>query len=369
MKKSIQPLVIFRVDASIHIGSGHIMRCLTLASHLAKLGYDCRFICRPHPGNLIGYLEAKGFSVFLLPLVDCSVTGSHGQGHASWLGCSQEEDAAQCLAILTTLNPTWLFVDHYAIDMVWEEIVGGACDHLAVIDDLADRKHICDLLIDANLGRRSLDYERLSSTYSHLLIGPKYAMLRDEFADLREFSLERRSTFELKKVMIAMGGIDLPGATLKILHSLSTMNSLIALEIDVVMGCNAPSLSDVQKKAASMPFPTTVSVGVSDMADRMANSDLAIGAAGGTAWERCCLGLPSIVVVLAENQWPGAKALDGNGSALLLGETSDIIDKLPYFIETMCNSSQLALLSKNSRDLVDGRGVSRIVETMESYRE
>lgn len=369
MKSDNNSVVLFRADASIIIGSGHIMRCLTLAQHLRKIGYDCRFICRAHTGNLIELIKSKGFVVYALPVLNGFTSGKQELDHAAWLGCTQEVDAASCNEILKKLKPKWLFVDHYAIDENWERIVRDNCHNLIVIDDLADRKHLCDILIDVNLGRQFSDYQGLLSVRARLLLGPKYAILREEFADLREFSFERRKSFSLRKIMIAMGGVDLPGATLKILQSLGTLTSLPPVEIDVVMGSKAPSLSDVKLLAASMPFPTCVSVDVGDMAIRMANCDLAIGAAGGTAWERCCLGLPSLIVVLAENQWSGARALDAVGSAVLLGEAKNITERLPRLLESVRFSAQLASLSQNSRNLVDGRGVNRIVEIMESYCE
>ncbi|MGD9710315.1 MAG: UDP-2,4-diacetamido-2,4,6-trideoxy-beta-L-altropyranose hydrolase, partial [Halothiobacillaceae bacterium] len=237
--------VAFRVDASLDIGTGHVMRCLTLADALAAGGAECRFICREHPGHLIEHIRGKGYRVDALP-VGASLLAINGEGrptesppHAHWLGCRWETDAAETRAILCQDKPDWLVVDHYALDARWEKALKGSYKKLMVIDDLADRPHACDLLLDQNLGREPGDYEALVSAHCRRLIGPQYALLRPEFAALREYSLQRRRRPEPRRLLITMGGMDQPNATGKVLEALKTCPLPSDCQITVVMGASA----------------------------------------------------------------------------------------------------------------------------------
>ncbi len=148
--------VVFRADASLNIGSGHVMRCLTLANALRESGASCFFVCREHPGNLLELIREQGFEAIGLPLPKTfeSLHGKHSSSrltYAGWLGDSWQRDAEQTLAALNGELADWLVVDHYALDSAWEESLRPACRRLLVIDDLADRDHRCDLLLDQNL--------------------------------------------------------------------------------------------------------------------------------------------------------------------------------------------------------------------------
>jgi len=186
-----------------------------------------------------------------------------------------------------------------------------------VIDDLADRPHDCDLLLDQSLGREAADYAGLLPPAATPLIGPGYALLRPEFARLRAASLARRERPVLRKLLVTMGGVDKDNATGRVLDALASCTLPDAVEITVVMGPQAPWLSEVRAQAAAMPVPTKVLVGVRDMAALMAESDLAIGGGGMTSIERCVLGLPTIIVIQAENQIRQAKDLERAGAAVI----------------------------------------------------
>lgn len=360
--------VVFRVDASLQIGSGHVMRCLTLATALKAAGLECHFICREHPGNLLDLIRDKGFKAYSLSLSDCAAgnDSQHSQTaqaiHAHWLGTSQYKDAKDCVPILEVLKPDWLIVDHYALDAEWEISLQAYFIHLMVIDDLADRKHVCNLLLDQNLGREEQDYKGLVPVECQLLIGTQYALLRPEFARLRARSLERRCSPELQNILITMGGVDQHNATGAVLDALALCSLPVNCRINVVMGLNAPWIIDVKKFAASMPWPTEVLVNITDMAERMAAADIVIGAAGSTSWERCCLGVPTVLVVLAENQKSGASALLRSGSITLIGNVQEIPLNLPSALSNLWHGNALLEMSQCAREVSDGCGVQRVIE-------
>lgn len=317
--------VVFRVDASINMGTGHVMRCLTLAEALRASGHDCYFICREHEGHLLATVQKRDFAALVLPMTAGS---DNTLVHSHWLGATQTQDAEQCIAWFAN-NPMlvvdWLIVDHYGLDEMWEQRLQPYAKRIMVIDDLADRVHNCDLLLDQNLGREHCDYNGLVPSYCQCLIGPKYALLRPEFAELREYSLQRRQANpQLKSLLISLGGVDKDNVTGQVLTALKNAELPRDIEITVVMGATAPHLAEVQAKAAQLPRQTEVVVNVSDMAQRMADADLAIGAAGSTSWERCCLGLPTLMLVLADNQRAVAQYFSQRQIAVLVENLSNL---------------------------------------------
>lgn len=365
----IKATVVFRVDASLQIGSGHVMRCLTLADALRFEGAECHFICREHPGHLLDLICSKGFNIHILSAVDSSASsGGPVQSvepvHAHWLGGTQLQDAEACRKILEDLKPDWLVVDHYALDVQWETSLQGVTRRLLVIDDLADRKHICDLLVDQNLGHTERDYTALVPKNCRLMVGPRYALLRPEFARLRKQSLERRDSQTLQHILITMGGVDQANATGVTLQALKTCPLPASCRISVVMGLNAPNLAEVAGAAANMPWPTEVLVNITDMGERMVSADIVIGAAGSTSWERCCLGVPTIMVVLADNQKSGAEALLSSGSVKLIEQVRDIPMHLPVAIHALINNHVLSELSESARRICDGMGVQQVLKQM-----
>ena len=349
--------VVFRADASIQIGTGHVMRCLTLADALTAHGAKCEFICREHPGNLIAHIQNKGYNVHSLSM---GKTADTDLTHSKWLGSTQAQDAEACAPLLSELEPDWLVVDHYALDAHWETALTHYYCKLMVVDDLADRQHACNVLLDQNLGRTTDHYAHLVPNSCNLLCGANYALLRPEFADLRAYSIQRRTRPQLKQLLVTMGGVDKDNVTAKVLNCLRGSPLPKGCEITVVMGATAPWLADIQQQAQTMPWPTTVYAGVNNMAQLMAESDLAIGAAGSTSWERCCLGLPTLLLVLADNQASGALALEESGAAIALKNPQDI----PHAIEQCLSSTtahSLSSMSISSAKVSDGEGVQRIM--------
>ena len=358
--------ITFRVDASFHIGTGHVMRCLTLANALSANGTECHFICRAHEGNLIDFIRSKGHTAHALPVGAALPRSPADPAHAPWLGATQAEDAEACAPILAVQRPDWLIVDHYALDARWEHALAPHYRMLMVIDDLADRPHACDLLLDQTFGRDAADYRSLVPADCRLLCGSHYALLRPEFAALRPYSLQRRARPALCELLITMGGVDKDNATGQVLQALRTCPLPTDCRITVVMGTAAPWLDEVRTQANEMPWPTQVQVGVSDMAQLIADSDLAIGAAGATSWERSCLGLPTIMLVLAENQRKVAQGLEQSGGVRLikLGQsaTNQISELLIPFID---NPTLLLNMSHRAASVVDGLGVDAVMRQME----
>jgi UDP-4-amino-4,6-dideoxy-N-acetyl-beta-L-altrosamine N-acetyltransferase len=193
------------------------------------------------------------------------------------------------------------------------------------------------------------------------LIGPRYALLRPEFAQLRAHSLERHRASQLKHLMISMGGVDANNATGKVLDALQQVSLPDDCRITVVLGGQAPWLASVREQAAHSHWPCEVLVDAADMAQLMADSDLAIGAAGSTAWERCCLGLPSLIAVLADNQREGARALVSAGCAYLLGDVSEIAPAISTGVAFATDAAAMARMSEAARAICDGQGLERVL--------
>ena len=373
--------IAFRTDASLQMGSGHVMRCLTLADALKAQGAQCHFISRAHPGHLMELIRQRGHKVnslaapvqqaqaainTIVPTVQNTQQNQPIEpAHAAWLGSTWQTDAQETSAVLASLKPDWLVVDHYALDQRWEEALAAHYRQLLVIDDLADRPHRCNLLLDQNLGRQPQDYAYLVPKHCKVLTGPHNALLRPEFAALRPYSLQRRQAQPvLCHVLITMGGVDQPNATGLVLQALKTCALPFVCRITVVMGLTAPWLQKVRELAADMPWPTDVRVNVNDMAQRMADSDLAIGAVGSTSWERCCLGLPTLMVVLAENQQPSAQALDAAHAARMIGSVSDIATQLPLAVRELSDLECRTCMSCVAASITDGHGTDKIFEAM-----
>lgn len=361
--------IIFRTDASLQIGTGHVMRCLTLADALHERGARCTFICRPHRGHLLETIGRRGHKALVLKALDkVSDPFDLSPAHASWLGTNWQTDAQDTRCVLDNEPADWMVVDHYALDWRWEQALKPHCQNLMVIDDLADRPHDCEVLLDQNLGRSDQDYSRLLNPNTTTFIGPRYALLRPEFVQFRSQSLARRVNPQLKHLLITMGGVDKDNVTGQVLQALRECDLPSACSITVVMGGHAPHLSTVQEQAEQMPWLTQVLVGVNNMAQLMAESDLCIGAAGSTAWERCCLGLPAWLLVLAENQRAGAHALQQSGAALVLDNPKD----LRHILQSSSRHDilfRLNQLGKSASCLTDGTGVRRIVSFIEVYQK
>lgn len=356
--------IAFRTDASLQIGTGHVMRCLTLADALRKLGAQTTFICCPHAGHLLDLIQQRGHTAKMLESADDAFSAPSDSSHAKWLGTDWASDAAQTQQALGEQVVDWLVVDHYALDRRWEQTMRPHTRRIMAIDDLADRLHDCDLLLDQNLGRQGKDYDGLLCCHTQTLIGPAYALLRPEFAQWREHSLKRRAQPLLKNLLITMGGVDQANATSQVLAALNRCELPTDLHITVVMGPTAPWLAQVQAQAAGMPCPTQVQAGVNNMAQLMAKSDLCIGAAGGSAWERCAMGLPTVVLILAANQQSGAMALQAYGAAWVAADAQQLMAQMSALFDKETQTAALQKMSQAAANLATGSGASQVVEKL-----
>ena len=359
--------IVFRTDASIQIGTGHVMRCLTLADELTRQGHVCRFICREHEGHLGDLIANKGYNLTLLPEPsgnELAARYGNSDDYALWLGVPWQEDARQTLDAITTWSPDWLVVDHYALDAEWERTLSSTMCKIMVIDDLANRTHECAILLDQNLGREVSDYDELLPVNCQRLVGPRYALLRPEFSELREQSLSRRQHPEFKRILISLGGVDRTNVTGQVLKALEGLALPPNIELDIIMGAAAPYLDEVRQQADRLPFKASVSVNVENMAERMCLADLSIGAAGGTSWERCCLGLPAVLVVLAKNQVEVAEALRASSAALTINNAEKVNATLTLAVLALCDSCLLKQMSEAAASITNGSGAISAVRVM-----
>lgn len=358
-------IVGFRVDASNVIGTGHVMRCLALAYRLRHAGDTVFFFCRELPGNLCNDLEARGFSVFRLIGDEMEVTTMHGNqcNYAAWLGTTWQLDALKTYSLLEPLAPLdWLVVDHYAIDACWEKILRPLTKKILVIDDLFDRQHDADILVNQNIvGGFEESYQALLPDYCHQLLGPRYALLQNHYQELRNRTPPRNG--KVNRILIYFGGVDAPNLTGRSLEALRAVGQG-GLHIDVVLPLAGIHRELVVKLAESMSG-VTIHDNLPSLAKLLASADLAIGAGGTTSWERLCLGLPSVIITLADNQVMIAESLQANNLSYWLGHHDEVS------IETIGNALHSLLLqddihdwSARCRATVDGKGVDRIYEFM-----
>lgn len=353
--------VVFRVDASNEIGSGHAMRCLALADVLKVSGSRCHFISRHMPEYLTAQLDKRGHAFTLL--ADSGVEPAGGLLHSAQLGTSQRADAEQTLRALSGERCDWLAVDHYALDAKWESVLRKVASRIMVIDDLADRVHDCDLLLDQTASVNAhVRYDGKVPEHCHRLIGVQYALLREEFNEMRGRIKERNG--QVKRILIFMGGMDARGGTMYAIDALRKAGA-DGLRVDIVIGPQNPHLADIQRKCDQFGFSCYVQT--HRIAELMASADLAIGAGGTATWERCCLGLPTLVLCVAENQrWLiDQTALLGLVYAPSIGSTD--VDSIAEHLRALrTNPRLLRALSRNCLQAVDGHGTWRVARAMGS---
>lgn len=300
--------ILVRTDSSTAVGSGHLMRCLTLAGRLRQAGTEVSFACRDLPGHMTRLAVEQRYEATLLP--DDSQSADNAD--FDW-----RLDADRTLAAVSGREPLdWLIVDHYGLDRQWEGMMRPHAGRIMVIDDLADRPHDCDLLLDQNLTDRPADrYDRLTPAHCRKLLGLNYVLLRPEFYDLRSRLTPR--TGQIRRLLVSFGGGDFTGETEKALEAIRLVGCS-DMVIDVVIGGANSHRREIEALAKGLPN-VRVHCQVSNMAELMASADLALGGGGATTWERCFLGLPSMVVIQAENQREMIEAAARQGALWNMG--------------------------------------------------
>ncbi len=347
--------IVIRTDSSEKIGSGHLMRCLTLLDELCQRdsAVAVSFVCRELPGNLIQLVKNKGYEVHPLPC-DSKKSDSSPEG------ATLEADTQETQQILDGIGQVdWLIVDHYGLDAQWETAMRPMAKNIMVIDDLANRPHDCDLLLDQNLYEdMEIRYDALLPEHCSKLLGPKYALLRPEFSVARNTLRERDGN--VRRLLIFFGGSDHTNETAKALEAIKLLRRP-DIAVDVVVGASNSKKEEIKEQCSRMP-EVTYYCQVENMAELMARADLAIGAGGSTTWERCCMGLPSLVVTIADNQVEASKTLARQGYILYLGHYDKITG------ETLASALGIAFQSPEwlifmgiaSSHLVDGKGAERV---------
>jgi UDP-2,4-diacetamido-2,4,6-trideoxy-beta-L-altropyranose hydrolase len=354
--------IAFRVDSSAAMGVGHIMRCLTLARAVRQRGGAALFICREHEGHQMAAVARAGLPVRALPAPPGAVPERHDR-YAQWLGVTQEQDAEQTVETLADAVPDWLLLDHYGLDVSWERRVRPLLHRLLVIDDLANREHDCEMLLDQNfLPERPERYSRLVPGRCQQLLGPRFALVRPEYA---QRAIGSAPPARKARVFVFFGGSDPDDLTGGAVQALSHP-SLRHVEVDVVVGANYRHGAQLRRLVSSRPGMALHSQ-LPHLAGLMRCADLAIGAAGTTTWERLCAGLPSLVLTIADNQVPGAQALAQQGLIQYLGPATDVgsADLTAAIRSALEDRAALAEQSLRGRLLVDGLGAERVLECLE----
>lgn len=348
--------VVFRADASDQMGTGHLMRCLTLARELRLRGAEVRFVAREHRGHLVARLQDECLPVTVLPPPEAEATDPDIYG--KWRGVPVARDAGETLAAIGRQPADWLVVDHYGLGSDWETALRPGAHRILAIDDLPERAHACDLLLNQNLGATCVPLP----PGARALLGPKYALLHPAFAERR--GRVRNRDRAAGRVVVFFGGADetdLTGRTLAVLSE-PEFSGLFA---DVVVGASSPHRERLVAQAATRP-QTLIHGPMSHLADLLAGADVAIGAGGATTWERLCLGVPSVVTAVAENQVPACLALEAAGLALFTGTKATW---QPGLLRTALRRligapDFAARLGDAGAAVVDGFGAKRVAEAM-----
>lgn len=332
--------ILFRADGDAATGSGHLRRCLALAEQLRLWGRECLFICRASDRSFNHLVREAGFGLVELPGGD---------------DLDAKRDAAAALAAVGEgASFDTVVVDHYRLGASWQQRMRSLAPRIAVIDDLADRPHDCDLLVDVAPGDPDR-YDALVPSACHKLLGPHYAMLRPEFARARQEMRTRSGT--VARILISFGGTDEADLTGSAITAVRAARPDAA--IDAVLTSLSPHRAALEERARA-DGRLSLHVNADNMAELMASADLAIGAGGSTSWERACLGLPSIVSVIAENQRTTATALENHGCAVTLAAGPAFEKELRQLIEWLsARPALLRLMSVAGAAVVDGRGVAR----------
>lgn len=358
-------LIVFRVDSSIGMGTGHLMRCLTLAHSLKERGLTSCFVCREQPGERSELIHQQGFRCYLLPALsqETSASTSPYQLATSW-----QQDVTETCQAIADLHPLAFVIDHYGIDWRWEKALSRAYPgtSLLVIDDLANRQHYCSFLLDQTPNRTRAAYSGLLPEACVCWLGSSYALLRDEFSRPPR-QRAAPATNEAWHILVSLGGTDPDNHTLAVLASLARLPPRSPqTEICVVMGKHAPHLSDISAWCQQQQHQLVIDT--QQMVNFMDWAHIAIGAGGVSASERCARGLPSLTLVMAENQRQVTISLAEQGACINLGSCTPFPDAplRDALLSLLNKREQYADMVSNARAVVDGHGTERVVDALQT---
>jgi UDP-2,4-diacetamido-2,4,6-trideoxy-beta-L-altropyranose hydrolase len=337
--------LLLRADASIAIGTGHAMRCLALAQAWQDAGGRAAFAMAEATSAIQERLVAEGCEVV-------SISSAAGT----------VEDASQTIAVAREHKAEWVVVDGYHFTADYQRALKAAGFKILFLDDYGHSQHYsADLVLNQNVCARAEGYaDRESET--RLLLGPRYCLLRREFGAWRIW--KREVSPVCHHVLVMMGGSDPENLTARVIQALA-LAELEDVETTVVIGGSNPHFAMLQNLAGQFGQKVTLRRDVSNMAEPMAAADVAISAAGSTCWELCLLGLPALLVDVADNQTELARELDRRGCAVHMGDRAVSIEKIAEQLKRLVRSQELRQsLSQRSRELVDGGGAMRVVSLL-----
>ncbi len=337
--------LLIRADASSRIGTGHVMRCLALAAEWQSRGGSVTFLSRCESAKLRQRIEASG--VEYIPL---------NEPHPS------HADMETTLRLLEGGSRRWVVLDGYHLDTAYQRAIRGSGHRLLVVDDIAHLpEYHADIVLNQNITAPDLDYNCNPDALT--LLGAKYALLRPEFAVWRGW--EREIPEQARNILVTLGGGDPDNVTLKAVQALREVGDG-CLNALVLVGYSNPNLELIESAAHCAKTGIRVVTAATDMPRLMAWADMAISAAGSTSWELCFMGLPSLMLVVADNQREIAAKLHESQAAVNLGWAADAsIEHIAGAVKQMRDDSALRdMLSQNARRLVDGMGAERVVSLM-----
>jgi len=358
--------IVFRVDSSSEIGVGHVVRCLTLADELLIRKVKITFICRDLPGHIGDLIHKKGYVLKLMPCLNLK----NNRQSNSWLKVPWSIDVADTVNMIES-KIDLLVVDHYGIDAKWHQRISPYTNKIMVIDDLANRKLHCDILLDQTFGREKTDFIKYVNAKTLMLLGTKYALLRPQFAKRREDANTKRKLYMgIKHVLISFGGADFNNNSEHVLRLLSSIEFTNKPTVDIVLGSGSLNKCEIEKAIKKQKLEINVLMNVDDMAELMFKADVAIGAGGTTSWERCTLGLPTILLIDADNQLLIAENLDTAGAVYAVNKSSGYGESIKQKIEILDREfSAHHLMSQSAAKICDGLGVKRVAEKLFSLNE
>jgi UDP-2,4-diacetamido-2,4,6-trideoxy-beta-L-altropyranose hydrolase len=334
--------LLIRADASVAIGTGHVMRCLALAQGWQDAGGDAVFA-----------MAETTPAIEKLLAETCEVVA---------IGCEpgSAEDTERTVAIARQRRADWVVLDGYRFSADCQRSLKEAGFKVFFVDDYGHTQHYyADVVLNQNVHAHESAYEAREA-YTRLLLGLRYCMLRREFVPWRGWKRQTAATG--RKVLITMGGSDpgnLTGCMMKAIRELK----LDGLEVTVVVGGSNPHFTCLQKLAADSGNHMTILRDVRNLAELMAQSDVAISAAGSTCWEMCLLQLPMVLIDVAENQTPIAKGMQAAGAAIHAGgaecvRRAEIASRVS---DLLASASERISLSQRCGQLVDGLGTERVL--------